>query len=66
MSLPNGGWHCEGEIVYGPFRLVLPATILDADEHRRCHACGAELADRQAHFDEQGRAFCVDHRWGIT
>lgn len=38
----------------------LPATFCDPDEHRECHDCGKDLADRQAHFDRRGNVFCVD------
>lgn len=53
----------DGERIEAGSRLryMHPATILDPDEHRECHDCGESLAGRQAHFNEEGEAFCVDH-----
>lgn len=47
-----------------PSQVFLPATILDLGEHRQCHICGVDLAGKQAHFDEQGNAYCMIHGAG--
>lgn len=38
---------------------ILPATILDSGELRKCYDCGADLAGKQAHFDREGEAYCM-------